>query len=81
MAKANEDQLDINAVVERLDEIKAGLAGLSQPPTASEANADETHEEGGSIRGVQKVRALDIEKVRAQALALPPAQLKAAIRD
>ncbi len=75
------EEHDINAVVERLDEIKAGVAGLQQPPTASEAAADEAHEDGGTVRGVQKVRALDIEKVRAKALSLPPAQLKAAIRD
>ena len=79
MAKG--DELDITSVVERLDEIKAGLAGLSQPPSASDADKDETHKEGGTTRGVARVRALDIEKVRAQALALPPAQLKAAIRD
>jgi hypothetical protein len=74
-------ELDINGVVERLDEIKAGLVGLSQPPSASETPDDETHKEGGTVRGVQRVRALEIEKMRAQALRLPPAQLKAAIRD
>ncbi len=77
---ADED-FDINAVVERLDEINKGIAGLSQPPSPSDAAKDATHEEGGTVRGVQRTRALDIERVRAKALALPPAQLKAAIRD
>lgn len=72
---------NVTAIVERLEEIQKGLAGLSQPPTASEANQDVTHPEGGVTRGVHNVRALDIEKARSQALALPPAQLKAAIRD
>lgn len=78
---AKEDTPDIAAIVERLDEIKSGLAGLSQPPTATDTSKDEAHKEGGTVRGVARVRALDIEKVRTQALALPPAQLKAAIRD
>ena len=72
---------DPTAVMDRLDEIKAGLAALSQPPAASATPPDETHEEGGTVRGVAKVRALEIEQLRAQALRLPPAQLKAAIRD
>lgn len=74
-------EFDPTAVMERLDEIKAGLAKLSSPPTAAVAAADERHVEGGTIRGVQRVRALEIEQLRAQALRLPPAQLKAAIRD
>ena len=72
---------DPTAVMDRLDEIKAGLAALSQPPAVSATPPDETHEEGGTVRGVAKVRALEIEQLRAQALRLPPAQLKAAIRD
>ena len=74
-------EFDPTAVMERLDEIKAGLAALSQPPAASATPPDETHPEGGTVRGVVKVRALEIEQLRAQALRLPPAQLKAAIRD
>ena len=77
----NDDTLDMSAVIDRLDEIKAGLAGLSQPPSASDASKDEQHDEGGTIRGVARTRSIDIERVRASALALPPAQLKAAIRD
>ena len=76
-----EETLDIGAVVERLDEIKAGLAGLSQPPTQSEQAQTEKHEDGGIVTGVARARAVDIERVRASALQLPPAQLKAAIRD
>ncbi len=76
-----EETFDIGAVVERLDDIKKGLAGLSQPATAEENAQSETHKDGGTITGVARVRSIDIEKVRAQALMLPPAQLKAAIRD
>lgn len=81
---ANEDTpetLDMGAVIERLDEIKVGLAGLSQPATAIEQAQSETHKDGGTVTGVARVRSLDIERVRAQALMLPPSQLKAAIRD
>ena len=77
----NEDTFDIAAVVERLEEITSGLAGLSQPATAQESAQSEKHEDGGTVTGVARVRSIDIEKVRAQALMLPPAQLKAAIRD
>ncbi len=78
---ANGDTLDMAAVVERLDEIKSGLAGLSQPATATDAAAAEKHEEGGIVTGVARTRSIDIERTRAPAVALPPAQLKAAIRD
>lgn len=74
-------EFDATSVMERLDEIKAGLAKLSGPPAPSETPADETHKEGGTILGAQRARAVDIEQLRVQALALPPAQLKAAIRD
>ncbi len=72
---------ELSGVLERLEEITKGLQGLSQPPTAAEANDNEDHPEGGQIRGVARARSLEIEQMREKAMALPPAQLKAAIRD
>lgn len=72
---------ELTGVLERLEEITKGLQGLSQPPTADEANNNEDHPDGGTIRGVARARSLEIEQMREQAMRLPPAQLKAAIRD
>ena len=72
---------ELTGVLERLEEIPKGLQGLSQPPTADEANNNEDHPDGGSIRGVARARSLEIEQMREKAMRLPPAQLKAAIRD
>ena len=72
---------ELTGVLERLEEITKGLQGLSQPPTADEANNNEDHPDGGTIRGVARARSLEIEQMREKAMRLPPAQLKAAIRD
>ena len=72
---------ELTGDLERLEEITKGLQGLSQPPTAAEANNNEDHPDGGSIRGVARARSLEIEQMREKAMRLPPAQLKAAIRD
>ena len=72
---------ELTGVLERLEDITKGLQGLSQPPTAAEANNNEDHPDGGSIRGVARARSLEIEQMREKAMRLPPAQLKAAIRD
>ncbi len=72
---------ELTGVLERLEEITKGLQGLSQPPTAAEANNNEDHPDGGTIRGVARARSLEIEQMREKAMRLPPAQLKAAIRD
>ena len=72
---------ELTGVLERLEDITKGLQGLSQPPTAAEANNNEDHPDGGTIRGVARARSLEIEQMREKAMRLPPAQLKAAIRD
>ena len=72
---------ELTGDLERLEEITKGLQGLSQPPTADEANNNEDHPDGGTIRGVARARSLEIEQMREKAMRLPPAQLKAAIRD
>lgn len=72
---------ELTGVLERLEDITKGLQGLSQPPTADEANNNEDHPDGGTIRGVARARSLEIEQMREKAMRLPPAQLKAAIRD
>lgn len=75
--------IDQAAVAERLDELKEGLRALAQPPTAAETRAagDEQHPDGGVIPAAQRVRQMEIAKLRQQALYLPPMELQAAIAD
>ncbi len=83
MATGNETEVaeSISNSLERLEEITKGLQALSQPATAAVVADDKRHEDGGTERGVAHTRELDIQKLRASALRLPPAQLKAALRD
>lgn len=82
MATENANEtVNLPEVMARLEDIAKGLQAISGPATASEANNNKVHEEGGVQRGVDHTRALEREKLRSSALRLPPAQLKAAIRD
>ncbi len=65
----------------RLGEVRERLRTLAQPPKASETPPDRHNEDGSIEMGVKRARALEAAELRTQALALPPVELKAAIRD
>lgn len=77
MTKNNET----TSVLERLEEIKAGIQAISGPQAPSETEAPEDHPDGGQITSNQRATALAKAELQEKALHLPPAQLKAAIRD
>ncbi len=69
-------------VRERLDSLKDGLRKLAQPlSTAETQEGDEEHKDGGVITAAQRVRQLDIIRLRNDACYLPKSELQAAIAD